>query len=113
MSVQIFYFSLHLSGPVKILFTLLRVWYDCLRRFTLTFISVFYFFLIQIFFLIFSYREKSFGIEDRNLNHGPRWRSDETSDEEEEQSPQKAIDITHHTPTSTTRGVRRSRFSKR
>lgn len=60
-----------------------------------------------------SYGEKSFGIEDRNLNHGPRWRSDETSDEEEEQSPQKAIDITHHTPTSTTRGVRRSRFSKR
>ncbi|XP_050143725.1 E3 ubiquitin-protein ligase HOS1-like isoform X3 [Malus sylvestris] len=58
-----------------------------------------------------SYGEKSHVIEDENLNNGPRWRSDEASDEEEEQSPQKAIGITRHA--STARALRRTRFSKR
>ncbi|KAE9606887.1 hypothetical protein Lal_00026169 [Lupinus albus] len=35
-----------------------------------------------------------------NINGGPRWRSDETSDEDEEQAPEKVMDIVHHaTPT--------------
>ncbi|XP_062027506.1 E3 ubiquitin-protein ligase HOS1 [Rosa rugosa] len=53
----------------------------------------------------------SYGAEDKILNNGARWRSDETSDEEEEQSQEKAFGIINHTPTR--RGVRRSRFSKR
>ncbi|KAF3448294.1 hypothetical protein FNV43_RR09007 [Rhamnella rubrinervis] len=32
-----------------------------------------------------SYIDKDFAVEDRNVNGGPRWRSDETSDEEDEQ----------------------------
>ncbi|KAM1787631.1 hypothetical protein ACFX11_038003 [Malus domestica] len=58
-----------------------------------------------------SYGEKGHVIEDENLNNGPRWRSDETSDEEQEQSPEKAIGITHHA--STARCLQRRRFSKR
>ncbi|XP_015963621.1 E3 ubiquitin-protein ligase HOS1 [Arachis duranensis] len=45
-----------------------------------------------------------------NINGGPRWRSDETSDEEE-QGLERAMDIVYHaTPTRTNR---RSRFTKR
>ncbi|KAK9927619.1 hypothetical protein M0R45_024795 [Rubus argutus] len=53
----------------------------------------------------------SYGAEDRTLNNGTRWRCDETSDEEEEQRREKAFGIINHTPS--TRGFRRSRFSKR
>ncbi|MED6193855.1 hypothetical protein PIB30_023227 [Stylosanthes scabra] len=45
-----------------------------------------------------------------NINGGPRWRSDETSDEEE-QGLERAMDMVYHaTPTRTNR---RSRFTKR
>ncbi|XP_050376166.1 E3 ubiquitin-protein ligase HOS1 [Argentina anserina] len=53
----------------------------------------------------------SYGAEDKILNNGARWRSDETSDEEEDQSQEKAFGSINHTPAA--RGVRRSRFSKR
>ncbi|XP_060674306.1 E3 ubiquitin-protein ligase HOS1 isoform X2 [Ziziphus jujuba] len=47
----------------------------------------------------------------RNLNGGPRWRSDEASDDEEGQSPQRATESSYHaTPT---RGTRRNRFARR
>ncbi|KAK2426152.1 E3 ubiquitin-protein ligase HOS1 [Trifolium repens] len=46
-----------------------------------------------------------------NINGGPRWRSDETSDEEAEQGWEKAMDIAHHATPSRT--IRRSRVAKR
>lgn len=55
--------------------------------------------------------ENEFSVGDRNLNGGPRWRSDEASDDEEGQSPQRATESTYHaTPT---RGTRRNRFARR
>ncbi|XP_031247889.1 E3 ubiquitin-protein ligase HOS1 isoform X2 [Pistacia vera] len=58
-----------------------------------------------------SYGKKSPGVEDRyaNANGGPRWRSDETSDEEEEPSPERSMGVAS-TPS---RGIRRSRFARR
>ncbi|OIV92783.1 hypothetical protein TanjilG_00917 [Lupinus angustifolius] len=57
-----------------------------------------------------SYMEKKLDMGE-NINGGPRWRSDETSDEDEEQALEKAMDIAHYaTPTRTTR---RSRFAMR
>ncbi|CAL0314315.1 unnamed protein product [Lupinus luteus] len=57
-----------------------------------------------------SYVEKKLDMGE-NINGGPRWRSDETSDEDEEQGLEKAMDIAHYaTPTRTTR---RSRFAMR
>ncbi|XVE57610.1 hypothetical protein DITRI_Ditri04bG0104100 [Diplodiscus trichospermus] len=53
-----------------------------------------------------SLEKRSF--EDRNANGGPRWRSDETSDEEE-QSPNKTIEV-GATPI---RGLGRRRFGRR
>lgn len=54
--------------------------------------------------------EKKLDAEE-NINGGPRWRSDETSDDEEEQGLGRTMDIAYHaTPTRTTR---RSRFIKR
>ncbi|KAL5551422.1 hypothetical protein UlMin_001598 [Ulmus minor] len=48
---------------------------------------------------------------ERNANGGPRWRSDETSDEEQEQIPERTIGMTlRMTPA---RRARRSRFAKR
>ena len=47
-------------------------------------------FFFLIFAHIYSLGERSF--EDRNANGGLRWRSDETSDEEEE-SPNKTIEV--------------------
>ncbi|KAL6181271.1 hypothetical protein ACLB2K_047926 [Fragaria x ananassa] len=52
----------------------------------------------------------SYGGENKILNNGVRWRSDETSDEEEEQSQEDTFGIINHTPTK--RGLR-SRFSRR
>ncbi|WJX55069.1 RING-type E3 ubiquitin transferase [Trifolium repens] len=46
-----------------------------------------------------------------NINGGPRWRSDETSDEEAEQGWEKAMDIAHQATPSRT--IRRSRVAKR
>ncbi|PNY06846.1 E3 ubiquitin-protein ligase hos1-like protein [Trifolium pratense] len=46
-----------------------------------------------------------------NINGGPRWRSDETSDEEADQGWEKAMDIAHHATPSRT--IRRSRVAKR
>ncbi|KAJ7952544.1 E3 ubiquitin-protein ligase HOS1 [Quillaja saponaria] len=58
-----------------------------------------------------SHVENGSTFEDRNTDGGPRWRSDETSDEEEEQGLERAMGIAHHvTPT---RRFRRSRLSKR
>lgn len=50
-------------------------------------------------------------MEDRyaNANGGPRWRSDETSDEEEELNPEKSMGVAS-TPL---RGIRRSRFARK
>ncbi|KAE9596760.1 hypothetical protein Lal_00007253 [Lupinus albus] len=57
-----------------------------------------------------SYMEKKLDMGE-NIIGGPRWRSDETSDEDEEQGLEKAMDIAHYaTPTRT---ARRSRFAMR
>lgn len=52
-------------------------------------------------------------VEDRQANAGGglRWRSDETSDEEEEQSPESAMGVASYT--TPRRGIRRSRFARR
>ncbi|KAI4315224.1 hypothetical protein L6164_028058 [Bauhinia variegata] len=56
-----------------------------------------------------SHLEKNSAVKEMNINGGTRWRSDETSDDEE-QDLEKARGIAYHaTPTRT----RRSRFSKR
>ena len=65
-------------------------------------LSLFFF----LFLHIYSLGERSF--EDRNANGGLRWRSDETSDEEE-QSPNKTIEV-GATPM---RGLGRRRFARR
>lgn len=51
------------------------------------------------------------GVEDIKGNGGPRWRSDEISDGEDEQSPERTLGVTHRT--TRMRDVRRSRFAKR
>lgn len=61
--------------------------------------------------LNFSHGEKSFAAADRTMNSGPRWRSDETSDEEEEQSPGGSMGMSYQTTPS--RRIRRSRLTKR
>ncbi|KAG2676354.1 hypothetical protein I3760_12G049200 [Carya illinoinensis] len=58
-----------------------------------------------------SHGEKSFAAADRTMNGGPRWRSDETSDEEEEQSPGGSMGMSYQTTPS--RRIRRSRLTKR
>lgn len=57
--------------------------------------------------------KKGFAVEDRpaNAGGGLRWRSDETSDEEEEQSPESAMGVASYT--TPRRGIRRSRFARR
>ncbi|KAF5734397.1 E3 ubiquitin-protein ligase HOS1-like [Tripterygium wilfordii] len=57
-----------------------------------------------------SYGEKGSAGEDGNANGGPRWRSDETSDEEEAQSLERAIGVASHT---TPRSRTRRRFARR
>ncbi|KAJ7944718.1 E3 ubiquitin-protein ligase HOS1 [Quillaja saponaria] len=58
-----------------------------------------------------SHVEKGLTVEDRKINGGPRWRSDEASDEEEEHGIERALGIASHaTPT---RAFRRSRLSNR
>lgn len=52
---------------------------------------------------------KDFASRDVNVNGGSRWRSDETSDDEDEPSPQIALGTTYR-PTPL-KGVRRSRFA--
>lgn len=54
---------------------------------------------------------KDFASGDIKGNGGPRWRSDETSDDEDQQSPDRTLGVTHRT--TPMRGVRRSRFAKR
>ncbi|XP_028762702.1 E3 ubiquitin-protein ligase HOS1-like [Neltuma alba] len=59
-----------------------------------------------------SHMEGNLSIEKRNTNGGPRWRSDEeTDDGEEENILEKAMGIAYHA--SLTRKSRRSRFTKR
>lgn len=67
--------------------------------------------LLLLVFPSFSHGQKDFVIEDRAVNGGPRWRSDETSDEDDDPSPERALGITHRS--TPMRGVRRSRFAKR
>lgn len=57
--------------------------------------------------------KKGFAVEDRlaNAGGGLRWRSDETSDEEKEQSPESAMGLASYT--TPRRGIRRSRFARR
>jgi E3 ubiquitin-protein ligase HOS1 len=45
------------------------------------------------------------------VNDGLRWRSDETSDEEEEHIPERIVGVDSYAATS--RRVRRSRFARR
>ncbi|XP_057953334.1 E3 ubiquitin-protein ligase HOS1 isoform X2 [Malania oleifera] len=52
--------------------------------------------------------EDDFTIKDWNANGRPRWRSDETSEDEEEQSPERVLPHT-----TTLRGIRRSRVARR
>lgn len=59
----------------------------------------------------FSHGEKGFAAADSNGNGGPRWRSDETSDEEEEHTPGRSMGMAYQTPP--TRRTRRSRLAKR
>ncbi|KAE8055883.1 hypothetical protein FH972_012694 [Carpinus fangiana] len=59
----------------------------------------------------FSHGEKGLAAADRNSNGGPRWRSDETSDEEEEHTPGRSMGMAYQTPP--TRRTRRSRLAKR
>ncbi|PON97717.1 ELYS-like domain containing protein [Trema orientale] len=54
-----------------------------------------------------SYGPKDSTVDDRAVNGGPRWRSDETSDEEDNPHPESALGISH--PITPTTGVRRSR----
>ncbi|KAJ4712700.1 E3 ubiquitin-protein ligase HOS1-like protein [Melia azedarach] len=60
-----------------------------------------------------SYEKKASAVADKhaNVNGGPRWRTDETSDEEEEQSPESATGVASYTTPK--RGIRRSRFARR
>lgn len=51
------------------------------------------------------------GVEDIKVNGGPRWRSDEISDDEDEQSPERTLGVTVRT--TRMMDVRRSRFAKR
>ncbi|ESR53495.1 E3 ubiquitin-protein ligase HOS1 [Citrus sinensis] len=57
--------------------------------------------------------KKGFAVEDRQAiaGGGLRWRSDETSDEEEKQSPESAMGVASYT--TPRRGIRRSRFARR
>ncbi|XP_021631902.1 E3 ubiquitin-protein ligase HOS1 isoform X2 [Manihot esculenta] len=52
-------------------------------------------------------REKGFTVDEGNVNGGLRWRSDESSDEEED----RAVKLASYT--TPRRGVRRSRFARR
>lgn len=55
--------------------------------------------------------EKSFAVEDENQARALRWRSDETSDEEEEPHQQRPVGTTpYRTPVT---AIRRSRFARR
>ncbi|KAF5460151.1 hypothetical protein F2P56_020040 [Juglans regia] len=58
-----------------------------------------------------SHGEKSFAAADRNMSGGQRWRSDETSDEEEEQSQGGSMGMAYQTTPA--RRSRRSRLTKR
>ncbi|XP_058009511.1 E3 ubiquitin-protein ligase HOS1 isoform X2 [Hevea brasiliensis] len=56
-------------------------------------------------------REKGFTADDGIVNGGPRWRSDESSDEEDEHNLERAVKgASYRTPR---RGIRRSRFARR
>ncbi|KAK9284920.1 hypothetical protein L1049_024101 [Liquidambar formosana] len=61
----------------------------------------------------FSWREgeKGFAVEEINANGGPRWRSDEASDDEGEQSRERITGVA--SCTTPMRGIRRSRFARR
>ncbi|XP_030467691.2 E3 ubiquitin-protein ligase HOS1 isoform X2 [Syzygium oleosum] len=55
--------------------------------------------------------ERSFAVEDENQARALRWRSDETSDEEEEPHQQRSVGTTpYRTPVT---AIRRSRFARR
>lgn len=56
----------------------------------------------------FSY-EREHSIEDRDVKGGPRWRLDETSDDEEDYSQKRATRLPRRTTPA--RGVRRSRLA--
>ncbi|KAL5750875.1 hypothetical protein ACOSP7_025478 [Xanthoceras sorbifolium] len=68
-----------------------------------------------------SHGNKAYAGEERyaNMNGGPRWRSDETSDEEEGQSPDNATGLAAYTSpmggrrTGSMAKIRRSRFARR
>ncbi|KAF3448297.1 hypothetical protein FNV43_RR09010 [Rhamnella rubrinervis] len=53
-----------------------------------------------------SYGDKDFSVEDRNVNGGPRWRSDEASDEEDEKSSKRSVRRSGN-------GIRRNRRANR
>lgn len=59
--------------------------------------------------MVFSNGEKAF-IEERNANGGPRWRSDDTSEDELETPDRLTGPASYSKPT---RGVRRSRLARR
>uniref|UniRef100_A0A5B6Z808 Putative E3 ubiquitin-protein ligase HOS1-like n=1 Tax=Davidia involucrata TaxID=16924 RepID=A0A5B6Z808_DAVIN len=58
-----------------------------------------------------SHGEKDSPDEDINTNGGLRWRSDDTSEDEEQQSPDKLTGVA--SCTTPMRGIRRSRFARR
>lgn len=70
--------------------------------------------LLQVFlFKIISLEEKDFPVEDAIANGGPRWRSDDTSEDEDQQSPfgnGLVRSATYNTPVIR---ARRNRFSKK
>lgn len=67
-----------------------------------------------MFYGHFSGREKGFTVDEGNVNGGLRWRSDESSDEEEDRADEeedRAVKLASYT--TPRRGVRRSRFARR
>ncbi|PNT44298.1 hypothetical protein POPTR_003G079700v4 [Populus trichocarpa] len=54
---------------------------------------------------------EEFIVDEREVNDGLRWRSDETSDEEEEHIPERIVGVDSYAATS--RRVRKSRFARR
>ncbi|OVA14389.1 ELYS-like domain [Macleaya cordata] len=61
--------------------------------------------------ITWSYSNRDAPVDDLNTNGGPRWRSDESSEDEEEPSPEKII--SRGSTLTPLRGARRSRFARR
>lgn len=58
-----------------------------------------------------SYQDNGSAVDEMNANGGPRWRSDEMSEGEEKQSPERVIGVGSYTTPA--RGIRRIRLSRR